>query len=392
MSGAGQDHKRQARDPGCSRLTPQAAARALGQIAERAAKAHDETLTCAVITGRMALAEWQGLAGRLRELEVEYEGLARSECRALTRLKDALDLLDKFVEPSRRTSSPLRPGGLAADGLAAPPRHDTAGGLAVRMLGGFELALDERRVTQWRGQRTQSVMQFLVAHRHRSVLRDELIAAVWPEADEGSGRHRLHQAIYELRSTLRVIDPGRAFIVCADGGYRVDHEMPIWVDAEDFDDLATAAARCLTAQQPDEAVELSQQALKLYRGDFLCQAADADWATTERNRLRARFVQLSIHLGELLCSRGDHGQALAVIDPVLATEPWNEDAAVIQMHCHARTGARSMAAAVYRSCAAALDSEFGIAPAARTTRVHEQIRAARSAGSARGRLTVAGAE
>ena len=46
-------------------------------------------------------------------------------------------------------------------------------------------------------------------------------------------------------------------------------------------------------------------ALELYRGDFLRQATDADWATSERNRLCARFVLLSIQLGELLTRRGD---------------------------------------------------------------------------------------
>jgi DNA-binding SARP family transcriptional activator len=367
MSVAEQDDERQARASRRHRLTPQAADRTLGQMEQRAAKAHDETLTCAVTTGRRALAEWQRLADRLRELEAEYEQVARSESRALTRLKGALDLLDKFVEPPQ-------------------PRRDAAGGIAVRMLGVFELALDGRRVIHWRGQRTQSVMQFLIAHRHHNVLRDELIAAVWPEADEDGGRHRLHQAVYELRSTLRVIDPGRSLIVCDGGGYRVDHEVPVWVDVEEFDELAASAARCLSAQQASQAIELSQQALELYRGDFLGQVAEADWATTERNRLRTRFVQLSIHLGELLAGRGDHGPALAAVDPVLRMEPWNEDATVVKMRCHARTGARSMAAAAYRSCAEALHREFGIAPAVQTTRVHEQIRAAVPAGSARGGL------
>jgi DNA-binding SARP family transcriptional activator len=393
MSVAEQDDERQVRASQRHQLTLQAADRTLGQMEEHAAKVHDETLTCAVTTGRRALAEWQGLAGRLRELEAEYEQMARSESRALTRLTDALDLLDKFVEPQRMTSSSMRPGGPGAGGLAVPrPRGDPAGGVAVRMLGVFELALDGRRVIAWRGQRTQSVMQFLIAHRHRNVLRDELIAAVWPEADEDGGRHRLHQAVYELRSTLRVIDPGRSLIVCDGGGYSVDRSVPVWVDVEEFDELAASAARCLSAQQAGEAIELSQQALELYRGDFLSQVAEADWATTERNRLRTRFVQLSIHLGELLAGRGDHGPALAAVDPVLRMEPWNEDATVITMRCHARTGARSMAAAAYRSCAEALHREFGIAPAMQTTRVHEQIRAAVSAGSARGRLTAPGTQ
>ncbi len=378
--------------PACDWFIPRAVDRTFRQLERRAAKSDDETLTSAVITGRKALAEWQNQAGRLRELETEYERLALSESRALARLRSVLDLLDKFVEPSLLPSAPNRPGQPAPSGLISPPRPgpgpDAPAALAVRMLGAFEVTIGGRRVTDWRGHRTQSLMQFLTAHRDRSVPRDELIASVWPDADEGGGRHRLHQAVYELRRTLHAIDLDRSPIVCIDGGYRVNHEAPVWVDVEEFDDLGSAVSRCFTAHQSDEAIELGQRALKLYRGDFLCRVTGADWTTTERNRLRARFVQLSVHLGELLARRGDHAAALALVDPVLNQEPWNEDAAVIKMHCLAHSGARSMAAAAYRSCVEALNCEFGLTPAAQTIRVYDRIRAAEPTGN-HGGLTVA---
>jgi hypothetical protein len=71
----------------------------LGQLEACAAKASDDTLASAVSTGRMALAEWQDLSGRLRELEGQYERLAQCEAKALARLQDILDLLDRFAEP-----------------------------------------------------------------------------------------------------------------------------------------------------------------------------------------------------------------------------------------------------------------------------------------------------
>jgi LuxR family transcriptional regulator, maltose regulon positive regulatory protein len=213
------------------------------------------------------------------------------------------------------------------------------------------------------------------------VPREELIAAVWPDADEDSGRHRLHQGVYELRSTLRAINPDWSPIVCAGGGYGIDHSVRIWVDVEEFDHLTSTAVRSFAVRRADEVIELCQEALGLYRGDFLCQATDADWTTAERNRLRARFVLVSVHLGELLAGRGDHGRALAVIDPVLGMEPWNEEATVVKMRCHARIGARSMAAAAYRSCTDALNREFGITPGAQTIREYDKIRSARPAGN-----------
>ena len=53
--------------PACDWFTLRAVDRTFRQLERRAAKADDETLTSAVITGRKALAEWRNLAGRLRE-------------------------------------------------------------------------------------------------------------------------------------------------------------------------------------------------------------------------------------------------------------------------------------------------------------------------------------
>jgi DNA-binding SARP family transcriptional activator len=347
------------------RFTQHAVVRSLGLIEARASQAGDETLTCAVAAGRQALADWEKLADRLRDLEGEYERQSALESRARMRVRDVLDLLSKLVEQSESTSLPPQSGELTLSGLSLPPRRGSAApaGLAVRMLGSFELTIDGQRVTHWHGQRTRSLMQFLVAHRCRGVSRDELIAAVWPEVDDDNGRHRLHQGIYELRSTLRAADPGRSPIVCIGGAYGFDQSVPIWVDAEVFDGLVSAAMRIIREQRVDEAIEVSQAALELYRGDFLRQDTDADWATCERNRLCARFVLLSIQLGELLTRRGDCRAALAALEPVLSMEPWNEDATVLKMRCYATTGARSLAVTAYRTCADALASEFGIDPA-----------------------------
>jgi DNA-binding SARP family transcriptional activator len=380
MAVARDNHEPEPLDLARHRFTPQAVVRILSRIEARAAQAGDETLMSAVVVGRRALAEWQKLADRLRELEGEYHGQASLESRARTRLRDVLDLIDKLVEPPKSNSRPTQPGGLTPDGPTLSrqcgPISEPAGGMAVRMLGTFDLSIDGRPVTHWHGQRTRSLMQFLTTHRLRSVSRDELIAAIWPDVDEDSGRHRLHQGIYELRSTLRAADPGRSPIVCLDGTYGLDKQVPIWVDVEEFDDLVSTAMRSVMEQRPDEAIELSRKALELYRGDFLSAATDADWATSERNRLCARFVLLSIQLGELLTRCGDYRAALTVLDPVLRMEPWNEDATVLKMRCYAKAGARSMATTAYRSCVEALTSEFGILPAARTVRAYEQIRSA----------------
>ena len=380
MAAANEKHEQEPLGSSRHRFTPQAIVRILSRIEAQAAQAGDETLMSAVQVARSALAEWQKGADRLRQLEGEYQGQVSLESRARARLRDVLDLLDKLVEPSKSNSQRSEPDRPTADGPALSRQREiiqeSASGMAVRMLGPFDLSIEGRPVTQWRGQRTRSLMQFLATHRRRSVSRDELVAAVWPDVDEDSGRHRLHQGIYELRCTLRAADPHCSPIRCVDGTYGFDNQVPIWVDVEEFDDLASIAMRSIMEERPDEAIEVSRKALELYRGDFLSQATDADWATPERNRLCARFLLLSVKLGELLTRRGDYRAALAVLDPVLCIEPWNEDATILKMRCYAKAGAQSMATTAYRSCVEALSTEFGIEPAAHTVRVYEQIRSA----------------
>jgi hypothetical protein len=124
--------------PAPDQFTPRAVERRLGQLEARAAKASDETLTSAVITGRRALAERQDLADRLRDLEGEHERLAQCESRALARLQYVLDLPDKFAEPAGPVSATVRSDYQKTGGrIPAPPGRgaETSGVLAVRMLG-----------------------------------------------------------------------------------------------------------------------------------------------------------------------------------------------------------------------------------------------------------------
>jgi DNA-binding SARP family transcriptional activator len=366
---------------GRHRFTPQAVARMLGQIEARAVAAGDTTVIGVVEIARRALAEWQGPADRLGELEQEYQRLAELETNARERLRDILDLVDKLASQPTFGSAPPDAGRSAPGVLALTPRprlRDGIVGMAVRLLGSFNLTVEGRQVTGWHGYRARALLQFLAAHRHRVVSREDLIGAVWPDVEDDSGRHRLHQGIYELRSTLRTADPNHSHVICAGGRYGFDHSLPVWVDVEEFDALASAAQRSADADRVDEAVGLARDALALYRGDFLSEFIDIDWTTTERNRLRARFVLLSVRQAELLTHLGDDAAALAVIDPVLDLEPWNEDATVLKMRCHTRAGARSMAAVAYRSCADALSRELGIAPGAHTMRAYEQLQRDRS--------------
>ncbi|MGH3773801.1 MAG: bacterial transcriptional activator domain-containing protein [Pseudonocardiaceae bacterium] len=164
--------------------------------------------------------------------------------------------------------------------------------------------------------------------------------------------------------------------------------MPVWVDFEEFDRLVSAAGHSQDEHRVDEACELFRAADALYRGDLLSDATGADWATAERNRLWARYVVVCNQLAELHALRGEYHSAVAVLDRVLAKDPWNEDSARIEMRCYVEMGHTSLALGAFKSCEHALAQELGVRPSAETLRCYHEILAER--GRAPGTVTERG--
>ncbi len=356
-------------------LQPDAVREVLDGLQLRAHEISDGTLSSAIEAGRQALDEWQELATSLRHHEQEHERATSVELRARDRLQSVLELLNKLSDHG--TMIPLPAGRGQRTQRSTRPRLASCGAtrarLTVRMLGGFELNVDGQPVSDWHGRRALSIIQFLVLNRQRAVSRDVLIDAIWPEIHSDRGRRRLHQGVYDLRSILRDVDPGRHHIVCADGSYRLDPAMPVWVDAEEFDQLVSTAGHRQADNRLDEAFELCRAADGLYRGDFLSDATGTDWTSAERARLRARYVVLGNQLAELHALRGEHHCAIAVLDRVLGKDPWNEDSARIKMRCYVEMGHSSLALGVFKSCERALAHELGVRPSVETLRLYQEI-------------------
>jgi DNA-binding SARP family transcriptional activator len=89
-----------------------------------------------------------------------------------------------------------------------------------------------------------------------------------------------------------------------------------------------------------------------------------DWALTERERFR----QLRLHALEAVCEvlvrEGRYAQALMAGLAAVAAEPLRESAHRLVVRAHLGEGNLYEAYRQYRSCAALLESELGLAPSA----------------------------
>jgi hypothetical protein len=115
-----------------------------------------------------------------------------------------------------------------------------------------------------------------------------------------------------------------------------------------------------------------QQAIELYRGDFLDGFYD-DWVLSERYRLESLYCDA---LGQLMAAReaaGEHAAALAAAQRLLEQDPLREDAHRAAMRAYCRLGQRHAALAQYGRCQQVLQAELGIEPMAETQALRQAI-------------------
>jgi DNA-binding SARP family transcriptional activator len=211
--------------------------------------------------------------------------------------------------------------------LAVPPAP--AHHLELLALGPFELRRDGRPVEHpsLQRERVRRLLLFMVCQR--AAPRQALAAELWPDLDQDAAARNLRVTLSYVQ---RVLEPDRLdgdppfFLRSESGMLRLAVGEWLSVDVWEFERLLDDALRAERRGAPSLALRAYRQALPLYRGDYLVDLPDADWASVERDRLRVRYVTAATRAGELLLATGDHDAALAFGYSVLRVDRWAESA------------------------------------------------------------------
>ena len=114
----------------------------------------------------------------------------------------------------------------------------------------------------------------LLSARGAPVSNERLLEWLWPETPAEIAASNLRSTISSLR---RLLDGSAArasgrYIQTRSGGYAWNLQSGAWIDSEEFLDLTSE--RSINAQT----IAQYEQALSLYRGEYLAEEPDARWA------------------------------------------------------------------------------------------------------------------
>ncbi len=249
--------------------------------------------------------------------------------------------------------------------------------LYIQTLGPFTVRRSGRLIERsaWGRAKALHLLQFLVCRRGHFVHREQIMEALWSDTPPSTAATGLRVALSVLRKVLSPLpgtDEALEFIQRDGDSLRLDMSVGVYVDADEFM-RRVSLARELMDESQEQAIELYESALAMYRGDFLEEQPYAEWAMKEREQLTAVYLAAAEQLTRLLLKQGEYERGMRWANTILAKDPLWEEGYVLLMQCHWKQGNRALAVRVYDRCRRRLYEGLGIEPSPRTTALFTEI-------------------
>lgn len=229
--------------------------------------------------------------------------------------------------------------------------------LTIELLGPMRVLVDGEPMPSVRSRKALWLLALLALRGGRSVTREWLAGALWPDASGAVGLANLRPVISELRRALG----SQAGRLRASDRNALDLDLEgAEVDVVDFDAAVGRGDRARTVE--------------LYRGGLL-EGCLEGWAIQERRIREAACFAALQGLGDAALREGRPAEAAALFTRAIGIEPLQDAPRRGLMTALAAMGDVNAALQTYREFASLLSSEVGAAPDRETARLYERLRA-----------------
>jgi predicted ATPase/two-component SAPR family response regulator len=255
----------------------------------------------------------------------------------------------------------------------------TKAGLQIYFFGRFEVCRDGVLLSQqdWKRRKNQTLIKVLASERGRLFTHDQLIEILYPDLNPASAARNVHNRVGELR---RLLEPGLPHSKDStylrrlrSQGYAFTKESACWIDLEVFQEHLRRAQGFEKTKNWTEAKTEYEQAIALYRGDYLSEDIYEEWAIATAQLLRDSYLNALANLAECGAQLGEYANSVKHIQKAVGIAPSREQLYRQKMIYHAQLGERDEALKTYQACVLALKTHFDLSPNHETEKLRKQI-------------------
>lgn len=251
--------------------------------------------------------------------------------------------------------------------------------LELFLLGTPQIVVDGQAVTNFNTRKDQALLAYL-AVTGVSHSRESLAGLLWSELPEEKARRNLRHSLTHLQKVIgpQWLETEHGVALTQAQTWSVDVQI-LHTTMKDLTRVDRLPAIGKPIRNGKTTLELLDQILKLYRGEFLqgFHVHEAvhfeEWVLAQREELHLLTLRGLEVLVEQCQAQGAYVQGLTATRRLLQLEPWSESAHCLQMQLLAQSGRRAEALAQYDRCRQILKSELGVEPLPATTALYQQI-------------------
>ena len=266
--------------------------------------------------------------------------------------------------------------------------------LSLSLFGRFQAVLNGEPLGGFRTAKVQALLVYLAADPKTPQRRESLMTLLWPGMPERSARQNLRQIIYNLRRAVpdlpqkkdggqHIAETAVPLLLANRHTIQLNPLADVSIDVFRFESLIerTQTHDHLDILLCQECRQNLETAVALYNGDFLADFylsdsnAYEEWAEVTRQRYSRQALDALETLTAIATREAAYVDARGYAERQLEIDHLRESGYRQLMKIMALNGQRSEALAAYESLSRLLAEELGMAPAARTTDLYEQIRA-----------------
>jgi DNA-binding SARP family transcriptional activator len=219
--------------------------------------------------------------------------------------------------------------------------------LRIFLLGEVRLEIGGKIVPLPRRESLLRLFVRLLLQSGQPLSRKALAFSLWPDETEAGALANLRRHLYLLRNALP--PPAQRLL-------RVSSQTVSWADSED----CWLDVRAFERESSD--IDELEEIVRLYAGD-LAPGVDMDEIIlARREELRSRYLDLLKRLIQACLDQNQLARALRWARKLTAQDPWDEEAARLQMTLEALTGNRAAALATYQRLARDLERDLRTRP------------------------------
>ena len=241
--------------------------------------------------------------------------------------------------------------------------------LSISLLGHLQVRLDGELVTAFESNKVRALLVYLAVEANYPHSREKMAGLLWPDFPERSALGNVRYALSNLRKTIGDRDTRPPFLLITHDALQFNRDSNYDIDAQDFVESIESST-----------IERLEQAVTLYRGEFLegfaidDSATFEEWVVVKREQLQRKILMALRRLADHHEGLGEYEQAQQYAWRLVELEPWQEEGHQQLMRMLALNGQRSAALAQYETCRRLLADELGVEPSTETTFLYQNIR------------------